>query len=315
MTWSKFHIFLSTHAVQNGLERKYQKLGIPNASECAYQNSYPFTYALKHAESFFQQGKIAPVQLKPILYFYGLVQLLKACILTIDPYYPETSSVLAHGVTTRKKKKQHYQFLSDEVKIQKNGLYAHACFKLFDLKGVEADKFSMHTLMKKIPEMEQSFVLLGSKAHLSYVTREQERWKLPIHMADTYHLTPQRFAERLGKELGFSLENLTLNEEYATFTSSRQINPFFSQKLMFSQKEQSFALPNIEEDLFPLPELLSHYLILYNLGMISRYETEWWYDLLLSHSSDDLVYITQFLEITEEKVPYLVWCYLGEEMV
>ena len=29
-----------------------------------------------------------------------------------------------------------------------------------------------------------------------------------------------------------------------------------------------------------LPELLIHYLLLYNLSMISRYETDWWYDLL-----------------------------------
>ena len=30
-----------------------------------------------------------------------------------------------------------------------------------------------------------------------------------------------------------------------------------------------------------LPELLIHYLLLYNLSMISRYETDWWYDLQL----------------------------------
>ncbi|MEH7537842.1 YaaC family protein, partial [Bacillus toyonensis] len=52
-------------------------------------------------------------------------QLFKACLLTIDPNYPESTTVLAHGVTTRKRKKQGYQFLEDEVKIQKNGLFTH----------------------------------------------------------------------------------------------------------------------------------------------------------------------------------------------
>ena len=60
---------------------------------------------------------------KPMLLFYGMGQLFKACLLTIDPNYPESTSVLAHGVTTRKRKKQGYQFLEDEVKIQKNWTY------------------------------------------------------------------------------------------------------------------------------------------------------------------------------------------------
>ncbi len=54
-----------------------------------------------------------------MLLFYGMSQLFKACLLTIDPNYPESTTVLAHGVTTRKRKKQGYQFLEDEVKVQK----------------------------------------------------------------------------------------------------------------------------------------------------------------------------------------------------
>ncbi len=44
-----------------------------------------------------------------------------------------------------------------------------------------------------------------------------------------------------------------------------------------------------------------HYLILYNVGMIARYETEWWYELLTQHISDDYVLIQQFLLVTEKK--------------
>ena len=50
-----------------------------------------------------------------------------------------------------------------------------------------------------------------------------------------------------------------------------------------------------------LPELLIHYLLLYNLSMISRYETDWWYDLLGSYSSEDYPFIYQFLSISAQK--------------
>ena len=62
--------------------------------------------------------------IQPILLFYGFVHLIKACLLQQDPCYPENTSVFAHGVTTRKRKKQQYEFLKDEVKFQKNGLFS-----------------------------------------------------------------------------------------------------------------------------------------------------------------------------------------------
>ena len=58
--------------------------------------------------------------------------------------------------------------------------------------------------------------------------------------------------------------------------------------------------------------MLAHYLLLYNLSMISRYETEWWYELLHTYSSKDYPFILRFLEVTAQKIPYLISCYLNE---
>ena len=59
-----------------------------------------------------------------------------------------------------------------------------------------------------------------------------------------------------------------------------------------------------------LPELLVHYLLLYNLSMISRYETDWWYDLLGSYGSEDYPFIYQFLNISAQKIPYYISAFL-----
>lgn len=53
-----------------------------------------------------------------------------------------------------------------------------------------------------------------------------------------------------------------------------------------------------------------HYLLLYNLSMVSRYEAEWWGDLLVTKPEIDYPLITQFLKITAQKVPLL----LGETL-
>jgi hypothetical protein len=40
--------------------------------------------------------------------------------------------------------------------------------------------------------------------------------------------------------------------------------------------------------------------------MISRYETEWWSELLQNSSTKDLPFIQHFIDITTVKVPFLL---------
>ena len=61
---------------------------------------------------------------------------------------------------------------------------------------------------------------------------------------------------------------------------------------------------------YGLPELISHYLILYNLSMIARYETEWWSELFKTTPNDDYPTIIQFLTATQYKTPFLVYNWL-----
>lgn len=93
----------------------------------SFENCYPFIYYLEHGKNYYELYKVAPFSIQPMLLFYGISQLFKACLLTIDPNYPESTTVLAHGVTTRKRKKQGYQFLEDEVKVQKKRTIYSCC--------------------------------------------------------------------------------------------------------------------------------------------------------------------------------------------
>jgi hypothetical protein len=119
---------------------------------------------VEHGKKYYTLADQAPPEIKPVLLFYGMIQLMKACILTIDPEYPESSSVLAHGLSTRKRKKRSYEFFQDEVKVQKTGLFNHFCEKLFHMKHIEGEKFMMDHLFKLIPE-------LGSLYFLEYINQ------------------------------------------------------------------------------------------------------------------------------------------------
>src|SRR5690554_765711 len=97
-----FAYLQSEESARGYLYHCYKTIKGINAEKMSYENCRRFMHYLDHGMQMYEQGeKITPV-IKPILYFYGMVHLLKACLLTIRPEYPESTSLLAHGVSARK---------------------------------------------------------------------------------------------------------------------------------------------------------------------------------------------------------------------
>ena len=303
--WKELELFYSVETAQNFLEMVYKNLGMDDAKKNSYKNGERFIFFLKHAEAFYKQAKMASIEIKPILLFYGMAQLLKACILTSDPSYPSHTSVLAHGVTTRKRKKQNYLFYEDEVKIQRNGLCMHVIQSLFQLKGLEDERFSMKQLLVNIPEINNVLSFQKRENPMVKAVLDKGCIRLPAYTADAYNMSAQRFIEHVKYHLNWVLSGK--DKDWLTFSADqKEYHPSTSTSLLFDLESGTFLFPAARDRFLKLPEILIHYLIAYNLSMIARYETEWWYDLLLQCSSDDYVIIQQFLHITEKKFPYYI---------
>lgn len=303
-----FTPFFSATTSQLFLKKCYSQLHISDVEKKSYQNCYPFIYYLEHAKTYYEQANISPLSIKPILTFYGFVQLLKACLLTLEPNYPESTSLLAHGVTTRKRKKQQYEFIKDEVKVQKNGLLPCIAEKLFQIKQLEGEKFTMETLIREIPEMEASSFF--SIKNFVILTPNGKGYFLPKSILDYYKMTSSRFIEfiQIKSNLTFTLQEVSdglLLEpgEVLLYNSTSPIR--------YHTDIQMFMLSlNKNSNGYVLPELISHYLISYNLSMIARYETEWWSELFKTTPNDDYPTIIQFLKVTQNKTPFLVYNWL-----
>ncbi len=305
-----FHIFQSADVAQPFLHKCYKKQGIANL-ELSYANVYRFIYFLEHGITYYEQAKKSPLSIKPVLLFYGMVQLIKACLLTVDPHYPENTSVLAHGVSTRKRKKQSYTFLHDEVKTQKNGLFSLFSDKMFHVKHIEGTKFSMEELLLFIPELREMFVTLQKKNNMMEIGEYPNGpWSFRDSILDDYHMTKDRFISfveantKLKHEKGDS-------ENHLVFSGDVHLNNSFP--IQVSLLDKIVLFPRDKETFkHSLNELMVHYLILYNLSMVSRYETEWWGELMHTFHSSDRSYIIEFLSVTENKVPYLLFTFLHE---
>ncbi|PMC33691.1 hypothetical protein CJ195_27115 [Bacillus sp. UMB0899] len=313
--WERLLSYHSTQTIQKKLEKCYQNLSKENSSGLSYDNCYRFIYFLKHGENFFLQANQSPHAIQPILLFYGISQLLKACLLIKDPNYPSTSSVLAHGASSRKRKKQQYQFLKDEIKVQRNGLFSHVAKELFQIHDhLEAEKYSMELLLNQIAEMND--VLLFHQAKKNYVkveTTGQRQIILTDETAQYFHMSAERLSEYLGEKHHLEREQDATNDQIILRTKYSN-HTFHCSPFLFHIENNSFYLPNKRESFLSLPELLVHYLLLYNLSMISRYETEWWYELLLGTSNDDYPIILRYMEIAKRKIPYFILEFLEEHL-
>jgi hypothetical protein len=308
--WKSYSFFFSAENTQVFLKNKYLKQKIENPEQKAFENCYAFIYYLEHGQVYYKQAESSPLIIKPILLFYGLVHLIKACILSINPLYPENSSVLAHGVTTRKRKKQNYQFFHDEVKFQKHGLFPYMSDTMFHMEQLEGDKLSMGELLKMLPECDELFSKLEGTRNFVKLEELGGHLLIPEKILDHFHMSANRLRDFLYSKFHdqflFSGESLTFTIGDSIFKKPSPIK--------YHLEEKFLAFPIHKDHFFHLPELLVHYLLLYNLSMIARYETEWWGELTKMMATKDYPFIHSFLDLTIEKGPFLIYQYLAGEI-
>jgi len=312
--WESFLHFYSANTSHSYLKDCYQSQGIESSEKKSYENSYPFIYYLEQGQLYYRQAQFAPISIQPVLLFYGYIHLIKACILTVDPNYPETTSVLAHGVSTRKRKKQQYLFFQDEVKFQKSGLFPYMANKMFHMKHLEGEKATMVELLAQIPELNQLFCLTEGTQPFIEINQHNEHFTLAKSIIDNYHMTESRFID-YWKSITQSTIDFKKSTSHEFLFKLEKSHLQESPPIRFSLKDKKLYFPIKKRPLNLYPELLIHYLLLYNLSMIARYETEWWSELIKMMPNQDFPFIQSFINITAEKGPFLIYQFLSNNMI
>lgn len=304
-----FYTYLnSQQTAQHYLLNCYKEIPGIDAEAKSYENCNAFMYYLDHGYRFYESGKKVDLFARPVLFFYGMVHLLKACLLTKRPEYPESTTLLAHGASTRKRKKKNYTFMMDEVKIQHNGLFPYFSEHLFSFKQLSFEKVKMEKLFALIPEMDNLFTFRKKKRMIAVSTVGSCFFQFPTHLLDSYHLTAKAFQKRIEPHL----PKIKMFKVNGSEIQIEVIKPLLESNGPFSfhTVNKGIYFPVDREHFMSISEVMVHYLLLYNLSMLCRYEAEWWGDLLTAKSEIDYPFIVHFLNCTAEKVPFL----LGTEL-
>ena len=312
-SWDRLRLFHSASTTQQYLKKNYRNRQTGQEDADSFNNCVPFIYYLENGETYYQQAMHVPLAIQPILLFYGYVQLIKACLLVVDPAYPSSSALLAHGVTTRKRKKQHYSFLQDEVKIQRNGLFSHMAEVMFHMKHLDGEKISMKHLLSEIPEMAPAYSFFRLQKYYPLQEINNRQYRTPSSLLDSLHKTAEGLQNYLNKEGQANSYKVQEEKDNLLIYTEKKLSVNRSSPFRFNASDSTFQISGSKETrTHRMEEMLIHYLLLYNLSMIARYETEWWLDLLKTAPNEDYPLISQFLNISLFKGPFLISEFLLE---
>jgi len=330
--WDTFVYFESEPTTKQFLENIYKNSGFKDSHKYAYQNTSKLIYFIKQAKEYFHSANNSNILVKPLLIYYGMMSLIKTVILTKDPIYPSNTGVLRHGITTRKLKKQNYQFHEDEVKIQKEGLlpWFYSLITNNSIDKIEGNKYKIQELLSLIPELHDSYKrlyedeLIHLILDLKQTNLNQISFSLPKTILKYYQHSITLFLNELNnstdsKESVFHLESD--NGEFVRFTwisstpiSLEQPNVFNNLMIVQDYKGRYYLRPYKESRLL-LPDIMVDYMLMYNLGMLCRYDTELWGEIIFSFASEDMYIINEFLNTTQRKFPNLILNILFDQVL
>ncbi len=312
--WDPLRYLESEPTARKFLTEAYQRNGVERPERYAFQLSSRFLYTCKQARHYYEAAARVDLMIRPLLLFYGCMNLLKGVLLVNNPLYPQNSRMLQHGVTTRKIKKTPFHLLEDEARPQKEGLFAEAA-KAFGLAPLQ-ERYTMKQLFSCLPELSVDYAKVVEKGYWVPLQHKSHRQTLIFphctegvlaYSTDTFlhylnRLAPDgmQFApgeplspveQRGNRSIVYRLEN----------NQSIERHPLFA----LTSSEMRFW--NHPDDVPPTPAWASHYLLLYLLGMLCRYETESWGELVLSHSYAELYLVERFLDVHQALYPTIIF--------
>lgn len=333
--WNLFLLLENETTVRSFLEKKYRKRGLEQPGRAAFRAAQPLMFHIKQARVYYRAAGESDLFIRPLLSYYGMMTLSKALMLTMVPDYPENTAVLRHGVSTRKRKHGNFCFFTDQVRVQREGLFPELARK----KGWDSligESWTLKELFSLIPELQDGYrqvfqeetlyplavcdTLLDSDHGMPFVLEE--------HILDVLHLTPQGLTQRL---------NRFPHREEARFTCEE--TPILPRRILLfwhhprvshvDRWGRGFDHPLFREDLLgnhylslvrePMkdgsPEFFIHYALLFALSMLCRYDPPLWGEMIHGMASEEIVLIQEFLQVTQRKFPNLILNELFEEKI
>jgi hypothetical protein len=295
--WSMLSYFESEHNAKQYLQEKVSKGVFSSGDLDGAAKSLAFN--MQAAKEYYKSAESATILTKPLLLYYGMVCLSKVLYVALKGIAPEGKK---HGLGTLKPWDHFLANLS--VKVKKYGMFAefYHCYSTEELSGFN---FSIKQLFSLIPEIKVAFeTVYKEKSRALKVLRTEHGINVVDSELQTYvdleKLVSQipRISERYHKNYQRTNDALFLfcmNDE----SEDPVIHTISGEE--FLVLPVSTATGNVV-----LPEQSTHFLIMFLLGMLARYQPKEWGGVIKGEESGEIYIIQNFLDVTKSKFPILI---------
>lgn len=288
--WSMLSFFESEHNAETYLKQKFGEL--QGLSELRTS----LAYTIRTAGEYYTAAENVTDLTSPLLLFYGMTNLAKVLFMAT---HGKLSPSRSHGLLIVD---ESFPFQDQSVRVTQDGTFPqfHGCFSKQNLDSLS---FSLKELLSLIPEIKVNFeTVYNQKSNAIKV----QRHKLGISLVDSEF---QKYGDlniiskipEIRKRYG---EPQFFEDHAFLFSVNSDVQDCTTIAL---SGEEYLVLPLTRgEDLLILPEMSVHFLIMFILGILSRYASRQWLDLQIGSKTGEIYIVQKFLEVTTRKFPNLI---------
>ncbi len=118
--WRSLRLLENAVFAKHVLQRLH---GSRNGSDSLQESAFNLSAHVAQARSFFDAAGRVPFTSQPLLFYYGILNFAKALIILATPSKVRKLEAHKHGVSSQKRKRVKYDYMSDTVVIQPTGVF------------------------------------------------------------------------------------------------------------------------------------------------------------------------------------------------
>ena len=291
--WSMLSYFESEHNTKQYLEKKFGP-----STEKLIDTAQSLAFTMRAAREYYKAAESVTILTHPLLLFYGMTALSKVLFMAT---HVKKSPSRSHGL--QEVEGWTGVFSGFSVKILKDGTFPqfHGCF---DKETLENTEFSVKELFSLIPEVKVGFEDVyceKSRALKTFRVRhgvcivdELQKYVDVENLISQIPKIHERYRTRYQRFKGRMI--LWLKNSKAEDPAVRAVSG-----------QEYLVLPLEKHTTYiAVPEMSAHFLIMYLLGMLSRYQPKEWGEIIKGEKSGEIYIVQKFLETTKRKFPNLI---------
>lgn len=291
-------------------------------SRFLYRYALPYiSFSMQQAREYFFSARGATLLTKPLLLYYGMMSFARALITLVSPDFFTDQEDLYHGIKTLDKGRSDFRLAERRLQVARNGLFPQVHAIINGGKSREAE-VSLLDLFTRLPDLYYNclYVYDLADAEMNCVrlvqggVRKTEsdgtmwvQFEIERELCEEPDRLPRHLREEFEARDGDSPVRVWVGK-----VRSRDLNEvgkILHRLREISLEDERFLIrpvPSTKGEPIQFSELELHYLLMFYLSSIARYQPHLWGELLIGRKTSETLLVRNFIEGSEKKFPCLV---------